>query len=179
MEENDYSISQQKREIENLNIQKTRLENSINSIQSNNETCVKVKQMVKQEIERTVCLTLENCLRLALASLFESSRKYPGKLQALYYNMPSHLSVEQILAQSYLSQSISPYEDSEDEQLLLHEAEKSYSRVIDAITNNCINGMQNETEPLYHSPQVLDVNDGLSSVADNHKIFDNRRLVSG
>ena len=31
--------------------------------------------------------------------------------------------------------------------------------------------MQNETEPLHHPPQVLDVNDGLSSGADNHKIF--------
>ena len=36
--------------------------------------------------------------------------------------------------------------------------------------------MQNETEPLYHSPQVLDVNDNLSSVAGNHKIFDTRNL---
>jgi hypothetical protein len=33
-----------------------------------------------------------------------------------------------------------------------------------------------KTEPLYHSPQVLDVNDGLSSIADNHKIFDTRNL---
>ena len=48
--------------------------------------------------------------------------------------------------------------------------------MIDAITSNYINGMQNETEPLYHSPQVLDVNDGLSSVADNHKIFDTMNL---
>lgn len=93
MEENDYSISQQKREIENLNIQKTRLENSINSIQVNNETCVKVKQMVKQEIESIVS-NPTRLLRLALAALFESSRKHPGKFQALYYNMPSHLTLK-------------------------------------------------------------------------------------
>ena len=86
--------------------------------------------------------------------------------------MPSHLSLEQILAQS----SICQYEDSEDEKFLLHEAEQSYNRMIDVITNNCINGMQNETEPLYHSPQVLDVNDGLSSVAGDHKIYDTRNL---
>ena len=103
MEENDYVISQQKREIENLNIEKTRLENIINSIRLNNETCVKVKQMVKQEIESIVS-NPRKLLRLALASLFESSRKHPGKFQALYYNMPSHLSVEQILAQSSISQ---------------------------------------------------------------------------
>jgi hypothetical protein len=138
-----YAINQQKREIENLNIQKTRLENSINSIQLNNEICIKVKQMVKQEIESCVS-NPRKLLRLAFASLFESSRKNPGKFQALYYNIPSHLSVEQILAQSSLSQSASPYEDSEDEKFLLHEAEQSYNRIIDAITINCINGMQNE-----------------------------------
>jgi hypothetical protein len=36
--------------------------------------------------------------------------------------------------------------------------------------------MQYETEPLYHLPQVPGVNDGLSSVAGNHKIFDTRNL---
>jgi hypothetical protein len=161
MEENDYVINQQKREIESLNIEKTRLENIVNSIQLNNETCIKIKQIVKQEIESFVS-NPRKLLRLALASLFELSRKHPGKFQALYYNMPSHLSVEKILAQSSISQSARPYEESEDEKFLLQEAEQSYNRIIDAITNNCINGMQNETEPLYHSPQVLDLNDGLS-----------------
>jgi hypothetical protein len=75
-----------------------------------------------------------------------------------------------------LSQHASQYNGSEDEKLLLDEAEQSYNRMIDAITNNCINGMQNETGPIYNSPQILDVNDGLSSVADNHKIFDTRNM---
>jgi hypothetical protein len=38
-------------EIEGLNREKTGLENTINSFQNNNETCVKIKQIVKQEIE--------------------------------------------------------------------------------------------------------------------------------
>ena len=104
MEENDSVISQQKREIENLNIEKARLENIINSIRLNNETCIKIKQIVKQEIE-SIISNPRRLLRIALASLFESSRKHPGKFQALYYNMPSHLSVEQILAQSSISQT--------------------------------------------------------------------------
>lgn len=90
-------------------------------------------------------------LRLALASLFESSRKHPGKFQALYYNAFSSLSVEQILSQSSISQT-SQYSENEDEKFLLDGAEQSYNRIIDAITNNCINGMQNETESLYHLP---------------------------
>jgi hypothetical protein len=176
LEKNHYVISQQKREIENLNIQKTGLEDTINSIQLNNEICIKIKQMVKQEIESFV-YNPRKLLRLALASLFESSRKHPGKFQTLYYNMASHLSVEQILAQSSINQiSQYRYSENEDEKLLLEEAEQSYNRIIDAITNNCINGMQNETESLYHSPQVLDANDSISSVAGNHKIFDTRNL---
>ena len=54
-------------------------------------------------------------IRLALAALFESSRKHPGKLQALYYNMPSHLSVEQILSKSSISRNASSYGYSENE----------------------------------------------------------------
>jgi hypothetical protein len=178
MEENDYTINQQKREIENLNIQKTRLENSINSIQLNNETCIKVKQMVKQEIESIVS-NPTRLIRLALAALFESSRKYPGKLQALYYNMPSHLSVEQILLHPSISQNSSQYRysENEDEKLLLDEAEQSYNRIANAITNRCINEMPNNTESSSQILQVPDVNDDrLSAVQDTYKILDARDL---
>jgi hypothetical protein len=54
MEENFSVISQQKREIEYLNIGKARLENSIDSIRLNNETCINIKLIVKQEIESVV-----------------------------------------------------------------------------------------------------------------------------
>ena len=108
LEKNYYTISQQEREIENLNIEKARLENSIDSIWLNNETCINIKQTVKQEIESIVS-NPRRLLRLALASLFESSRKHPGKLQALYYNMSFPSSVEQILSQSHVSQNPSRY----------------------------------------------------------------------
>ena len=129
MEENDYTINQQKREIENLNSEKTRLENIINSIQLNNEACIKIKQMVKQEIENNI-LQPRQLIKCVLASLFESSRKHPGKFQALYYNMSTHLSVEQILLQSFNNQNInqSRYSEGEDEKLLLDEAERCYNR---------------------------------------------------
>ena len=166
IEENYSVINQQKGEIEHLNIQKTRLENNINSIQLTNETCVKAKQIVKQEIE-SVILNPGRLLRLALASLFESSRKHPGKFQTLYYNMPSHLSVEQILSESSISQNASSYRFNvnEDEKILLDEAELSYNRIVNAITNTCINEMPNNTEPSSQILQVPDGNDNrLSSV---------------
>ena len=108
LEENDYAISQQKREIEKLSIEKTRLEDSINYIQLTNETYINIKQIVKQKIESIVC-DPRRLLKIALASLFESSREHPGKFQALYYNMPSPLSMEQILSESYDSRDACLY----------------------------------------------------------------------
>ena len=93
--------------------------------------------------------------------------------------MPSHLSVEQILSESSISQNASSYGYSmnENKKTLLDEAEQSYNRIVNAITNYCIKGIQNDTET---SPQILQVpdlnNSGLSSVADTHKIIDTSGL---
>ena len=121
--------------------------------------------------------------RLTLISLFESSRKLPGKLQALYYNMPSHLSVEQILSQSSISQNASQYSHSEDEneKLLLDEAEQSYNTVVDTIVSNCINTISNDIEWSFRTPlvpviQIPEIQDGLSSIGGNYEIFDTRDL---
>ena len=169
LEENDYAINQQKRETENLNKEKTRLENIINSIQLNSETCINIKQIVKQEIESIVS-NPTRLISLALAALFESSRKHPGKLQALYYNMSSHFSVEQILSQSSISQNPSQYSigENEDEKLLLDEAEQSYNRIVDAITNTCINEMPNNTES---SSQILQAPHE-QDIGSNREIYD-------
>src|ERR687897_18545 len=169
IEENEYIIIEQKREIENLNIEKTRLENIIDSIQLNNETYVRIKQTVKQEIENHI-LKPRQLIKCALASLFESSRKHPGKLQAVYYNIPSHLSVEQIVSESSDSQDAIPcgFGENEIEKVLLDEAEQSYNRFVNAVTNNCINKMPSDTKS---SSQILPlpiIQDGRS----NHEILD-------
>src|ERR671919_2585149 len=107
IEENEYIINQQKREIENLNTEKVRLENNLYFIQHNDETCIKVKRAVTQVIE-SVISNPRRLLRIALASLFESERKNPGKLRALYYNTPSpSLSAERILSLSEATTSSS------------------------------------------------------------------------
>jgi hypothetical protein len=110
-------------------------------------------------------------LRLALTSLFESSRKYPGKFQTLYYNTSSRLSVEQVLSISQ-NASIYGYNEDEDEKRLLDEAEQSYNRIVDATTNNCINWMPNNTESLSPISQVPDVH----GIGGSSKIFDTRDL---
>jgi hypothetical protein len=179
IEENEYIINQQKREIENLSIQKARLENNVDSIQHNDVTCIKVKQAVTQVME-SVISNPRKLLRIALASLFESERKNPGKLRALYYNTLSpFLSAEQVLLSEATSSSISLHElygygDEEDAitKLLLDEAEQLFSRLVDAITNRCINWMSNDKES---SPQILPlpiIQDGRS----NHEVLDTRNL---
>src|ERR687892_800735 len=171
LEENYYTISQQEREIERLNVEKVRLENINDSIRLNSETFIKVKQIVKEEIESTIS-NPRRLVRLALASLFESSRKYPGKLQALYYNMPSPSSVEQILSQSRVSQNQSKYgySENEDEKLLLDESEQAYNSVMDAIANRCINEVPNDTKSLSPVLQLPIIQDEES----NHEIMDTR-----
>jgi hypothetical protein len=174
-EEHEYVISQQKREIENLNTEKTRLENNITSIRHDDETCIMVKRAFTQVIE-SIISNPRKLLAVAFATLFESSRKHPGKSQALYYNMSTQLSVEQILSESSFSQNPSRYSigENEDEKSLLDEAEQSYNRMVDAITSNCINGMPNDTE----SPsQILsDIQDSKLSVGHSREIFDTKDL---
>src|ERR671919_2174818 len=173
LEENYYTISQQEREIEKLNVEKVRLENINDSIRLNSETRIKVKQIVKEEIESTIS-NPRRLIRLALASLFESSRKHPGKFQALYYNMSTQLSVEQILSESSFSQNPSRYSigENEDEKLLLDEAEQAYNSMIDAIANRCINEVPNNTESLSPVLQLPIIQDEES----NHEIMDTRDL---
>src|SRR5919106_622345 len=181
IEENEYIINQQKREIQNLSIQKVRLENNIASIQHDDEMCINVKQIVKQEME-SIMPNPRKLLRIALASLFESERKNPGKLRALYYNKPSlSLSADQILPLSEsISSSISPrelygYDDEEEDaiaKLLLDETEQLFNRLVDTVTNRYINWMPNDKES---SSQVLPlpiIQDGRS----NHEVLDTRNL---
>jgi hypothetical protein len=176
LEENEYIIIQQKREIENLEMKKTTLENSNNSIQLNNETNIKIKQIVKQEIENVV-LNPRKLLKLALASLFQSSRKHPGKLQALYYNTSPLLSVEQIMSQPHMSQSLSShgYAEDEDEKLLLDDAEEVYNSMMDAIANRCINevpNIPNDTGLPFETFQV----GGIQGIENKNEIFDTKDL---
>ena len=178
IEANEYIINQQKREIENLNTEKAILENNLYSIQHNDVTCIKVKQAVTQVVE-SIISNPRKLLRIALASLFKSERKNPGKLRALYYNTHSpSLSAEQILPLSAISSSSSHelygYNGEEDAivKLLLDEAEQAYDSMMRAIANRCINEVPNDTESLSPVLQLPIIQDEES----NHEIMDTRDL---
>ena len=80
------------------------------------------------------------------------------------------------MSQSSISQTgQNRYSENEDEKLLLDEAEQSYNRIANAITNTCINEMPNNTESSIQILQVPD-DDRLSSVEDTYEILDTRDL---
>ena len=128
-----------------LNQQKERTENFVKNLRKDNEICVKFKQMVKQEIENNVLQRQpRSLLRIAIASIFESQRKNPEKLLALYYNISPTLSVEQLLSQSSISKNQSDptqfaHNNDSLENLILDEAEQCYNRIVEAYVGKCTN----------------------------------------
>lgn len=76
-----------KQELAHLNTEKIKLENFVEYFHNNNEAYLKIQQIVKREVEHIMGNPVRQLLRFALASIFESSRRHPGKLQSLYYNM--------------------------------------------------------------------------------------------
>ena len=143
-----------------LNQQKERTENFVKNLRKDNEICVKFKQMVKQEMENNVLQQPRSLLRIAIASIFESQRKNPEKLRALYYNTSPTLSVEQLLSQSLISENQSDptqFAHSNDslENLILDEAEQCYNRIVEAYVSKCTNDIPNDAESsssLYEVP---------------------------
>jgi hypothetical protein len=176
------TIEQLQYEVDNLNQQKEWMKNFVKNFQNNNETCIRLLNSV---IENSI-LHPRRQLKIAIASIFESERNNPGKLRALYYNTPSPSpSVEQILLLSKPSpSSIIPYEqhgytDEEDpiSELLLDEAEQLFNRLVDAVTNSCVDRMYNDTESSAQPSRTPDIQNGLLTVENTSKIFDTRNLT--
>lgn len=162
--------SQIKEETENLNTKKARIETAIDSFHNDNEVYIKFRQMIKREIE-SIISNPRRLLEFALASIFESSRKHPGKLHAMYYNMPTIRTMRRSLSRTpveenhrqdeqyeqYVYQYATDYDTSKS--ILLYEAELLYNQMIEESMNMCsIDDMTNNTEsvsePLIELPDV-------------------------
>ncbi|MGC1134810.1 MAG: helix-turn-helix domain-containing protein [Nitrososphaeraceae archaeon] len=153
--------NQIKEETENLNTKKARLESIINSFHTSNETYNKIKQMIQQEIESTIS-NPRLLLQFAIASIFESSRKHPGRLQAMYYNMPTIRTTGRSSATNAIGDSpcqdnqyeeyLSEYAREYDawENMLLNEAELLYNRMVGESMNMCSNEMTSNTKSSLH-----------------------------
>jgi hypothetical protein len=148
-------VKQQQQEVERLYSEKKGLADIVKQFRNNDETYIIIKEMVKEQIE-SVLAAPRQLLRLALASMVESSRKNPSIFQALYYNMPSTRAV--IVQRSFL-QSVDDREEQQPnqyvnngddacEKLLLDQAELIYNQMLENIANTCINKITNDTYPL-------------------------------
>ena len=154
-------------ELAHLNVEKTKLENFMEYFQNNNEVYLKIKQIVKQEIEH-ILANPSRLLRFALASIFESSRRHPGKLQSLFYNM-STAEIQSLLRISIGQNDYNPGQDGNaPEKILLDEAEQVFSKLIDDITGKCANEISNDAKSVSQTEQVSGLQCDMSQEEDYH-----------
>jgi hypothetical protein len=159
-------VKQKQQEVERLYSEKKGLDNIIERFRSNDEIYIKIKEMVKEQIESGLA-SPGQLLRLALLSMIESSRINPSVFRALQYNMPSTRAaiVQRSFLQSLDSREIqhsnqNRNNDGACEKLLLDQAEGIYNQMLEDLANNCINKIANDTESPQSSslisPEVLD-----------------------
>jgi hypothetical protein len=168
LEQYRFIYNQLKEEIENLNTRKARIKNTIDSIQSKNEMYIKIIEMIKQDIE-SIISNPRRLLQFALVSIFESSRKHPGKLQALYYNMPTITTNGLKLSEMGINQDAADYNTSKN--LLLDEAEQFYNRLLEESISGCtISETTEDTESSIHllQPSKLDMSKGHTRDEDQY-----------
>lgn len=159
-----------KQEYAHLYVEKIKLENFLNYFQSTNDTYLKIREIVKQEIEH-VMANPGRLLRFALTSIFESSRRHPGKLQSLYYNM-STADLQSLLRTSIVQNEHDPNQNGQNEddpwKILLDEAEQVFSKLIDNITGKCANEISNDAKSVSQTEQVSGLQCDMSQEEDYH-----------
>jgi hypothetical protein len=167
-------IRQAKRELAHLYVEKIKLENSMDYFHNNNEAYLKIKRIIKQEIEYIMANSVRQLLRFALASIFESSRRHPGKLQSLYYNM-STAEIQSLLRTSIGQNDHNPSQDGNNEntpeKILLDEAEQVFNRFIDNITGKSIK-ITNDTKSISQTEKVTGLRYDMSQEEDYHTSHD-------
>lgn len=151
-------------ELAHVDGQKTKLENVIKDFQSNNETYLKIKHIVKQEIEH-IMTSPSRLLRFVLASIFESARRHPGTFQSMYYNM-STADIQSLLRTSISQNENNSNQHNQNEdvpdKILLDEAEQILNRIVETLVNRYINEITNDTSQL-QVPNVPSVDEGRST----------------
>jgi hypothetical protein len=138
--------------------EKKGLEEIIERFRSNDEICIKIKEMVKEQIETNSLASPGQLLRLALLSMIESSRRNPSVFRALQYNMPSTRAA--IVQRSFLqpldsrkNQHSNQNGNNDDtcEKLLLDQTELIYNQMLEVFTNACITKIANDVGSLQSS----------------------------
>jgi hypothetical protein len=135
-----YRVSsiRERRQIENLNNEKARLEALVTQFKSNNEEYLKIKQTAEEKV-KSVLIEGKILLKFATFSVIESLRTNPEEYNFVLYNIPNSN------ATSYSFNSLSLMLPGQQQQqqsfndrytaLIIEEAEKLYNMFITKLTN--------------------------------------------
>jgi hypothetical protein len=135
------SCKRERREIENLCNEKTRLESIVTQFRNNNEEYLKIKQAVEEKV-KSVLTDSKLILKFATLSVIESLRR-----NSELYNFISYGTSVETTSTTYGSNYISLLSGRQLHQqsfydsytaLILEEAEKLYNELIKELTNSVI-----------------------------------------
>jgi hypothetical protein len=137
---NSYRVSsiRERRQIENLNNEKARLEALVTQFKSNNEEYLEIKQTAEEKV-KSVLIEGKILLKFATFSVIESLRTNPEEYNFVLYNIPNSN------ATSYSFNSLSLMLPGQQQQqqsfndaytaLILEESEKLYNKLTTELTN--------------------------------------------
>jgi hypothetical protein len=143
------SCKRERREIGNLDNEKTRLEAIVKAFKSNNEQYLdKIKQAAHEEV-KSVLSDSKLLLKVAILSVIESLRSNPELCNfVLYYTSSVVTASSTNYGSNYLSLTSSGRQHQQQQQsfndsytaLILEEAEKIYNKLTTELTNRVIAG---------------------------------------
>jgi len=140
-----YRVSsiRERRQIENLNNEKARLEALVTQFKSNNEEYLKIKQTAEEKV-KSVLIEGKILLKLATFSVIESLRSNPELYNFIIHNNSNNTTIS--YGDNYSSLMLSGRQQQQQQQsfndsytaLILEESEKLYNKLTRELTNGVI-----------------------------------------
>ena len=138
-------------ELSKLRIEKVNLEFIVKKFKNTNEDYLKIKDMVRQEVELSLA-NYKDLLNIALLSIIDSCRNNPAKFNALYHNLSTNIGImEKGISLSGQSgkcnyglstdqQQYCVYNSDSDiyHRFLLDQAEQFFIKRIEDLTRVCV-----------------------------------------
>jgi hypothetical protein len=136
------SSIRERRQIENLNNEKARLETLVTQFKSNNEEYLKIKQTAEEKV-KSVLIEGKILLKFATFSVIESLRTNPELYNFVIYNNSNNIPIS--YGSNYPSLMLSGQQQQHQQSfidsytaLILEEAEKLYNKLTTKLTNDII-----------------------------------------
>jgi hypothetical protein len=163
------SCERKRQEAENLNNEISRLETLMSRFKSDDGEYLKIKKTVEEEVSKFLT-DGKVLLQFAVASVFESLRNNPGKLDKLVFNYTSASSVSiSTPAQGSILSHIEDYRD-----MILEEAKGLYDSLLHHLTNSIMDnaaGASSSCDPKLSSTFLHLSNQSNMDRMDNSESF--------